>query len=85
MTCSSRAGFDAHIVEQAPKFAEIGAGIQLAPNALRVLEGLGVAADVHDLAVRPRNVVFMHADTGRHLTTVDFGEPSWPDTAARTA
>lgn len=71
----ARAGFDAHIVEQAPEFAEIGAGIQLAPNALRVLEGLGVAADVHDLAVRPRNLVFMHADTGRHLTTIDFGEP----------
>ncbi|MFI1379911.1 FAD-binding protein [Embleya sp. NPDC020886] len=28
----ARAGFDAHIVEQAPEFAEIGAGIQLAPQ-----------------------------------------------------
>ena len=38
----ARAGFAAHIVERSPEFGEIGAGIQLAPNALRILDGLGV-------------------------------------------
>lgn len=70
----ARAGFDAHIVEQAPEFGEIGAGIQLAPNAIRVLGGLGVLPEIDKLAVRPRNVVFMHTDTGERLTTIDFGE-----------
>jgi salicylate hydroxylase len=71
----ARAGFPAHIVEQAPQFAEIGAGLQLAPNALRVLDDLGVLPDLDRHAVRPRNLVFMHADTGQHLTTVDLGDP----------
>ena len=71
----AQAGFDAHIVERSPEFGEIGAGIQLAPNALRVLDGLGLLPELSALAVRPRHLVFMHADTGRHLTTVDFGAP----------
>jgi 3-hydroxybenzoate 6-monooxygenase len=70
----ARAGFPAHIAEQSPEFGEIGAGIQLAPNALRILDGLGVLAELAALAVRPQHLVFMHADTGRHLTTLDFGE-----------
>ena len=71
----ARAGFAAHIAERSPEFGEIGAGIQLAPNALRVLDGLGVLPELAALAVRPRRLVLMHADTGEHLTTVDFGEP----------
>jgi salicylate hydroxylase len=71
----ARAGFAAHIVERSPEFGEIGAGIQLAPNALRILGGLGVLPELAALAVRPRHLVLMHADTGEHLTTVDFGEP----------
>src|SRR5579871_4216212 len=71
----ARAGFAAHVVERSAEFGEIGAGIQLAPNALRILDELGVLPDLAALAVRPRRVVLMHADTGKHLTTLDFGEP----------
>jgi salicylate hydroxylase len=71
----ARAGFPAHIVERSPEFGEIGAGIQLAPNALRILDELGVLPELAAQAVRPRRVVFMHADTGRHLTSLEFGEP----------
>jgi 3-hydroxybenzoate 6-monooxygenase len=71
----ARAGFPAHIVERSAEFGEIGAGIQLAPNALRILDGLGVLPELAALGVRPRHLVLMHADTGEHLTTVDFGEP----------
>jgi len=71
----ARAGFTAHIVERSPEFGEIGAGIQLAPNALRILGGLGVLPELAALAVRPRHLVLMHADTGDHLTTVDLGAP----------
>jgi 3-hydroxybenzoate 6-monooxygenase len=69
----AQAGFASHIVEQSPEFGEIGAGIQLAPNALRILDRLGVLPELDALAVRPRHLVFMHADTGQHLTTLDFG------------
>lgn len=37
-----RAGCEVTLVEQAPRFAEVGAGIQLAPNATRVLRRLGL-------------------------------------------
>jgi salicylate hydroxylase len=69
----AQSGIPVHVVEQAAEFSEIGAGLQLAPNALRILEELGVRPAVEALAVQPRNLVFMHADTGRHLTTVEFG------------
>jgi salicylate hydroxylase len=70
----ARAGFTAHVVERSAEFGEIGAGIQLAPNALRVLDSLGVLPELSGLGVHPGHLVLMHADTGRHLTTVDFGE-----------
>jgi len=71
----ARAGFAAHIVERSPEFGAIGAGIQLAPNALRILDGLGVLPELMAPAVRLGHLVLMHADTGEHLTTVNFGEP----------
>jgi 2-polyprenyl-6-methoxyphenol hydroxylase-like FAD-dependent oxidoreductase len=71
----ARAGFGAHIVERSPEFGEIGAGIQLAPNALRILDGLGVLPELSALAVRLRRVVLRHADTGEQLTTINFGAP----------
>jgi salicylate hydroxylase len=71
----ARTCFAAHIVEQSPAFGEIGAGIQLAPNALRILDRLGVLPELAALAVRPRRLVLMHADRGQHLTTLSFGEP----------
>jgi salicylate hydroxylase len=70
----ARAGYPAHVVERSPEFGEIGAGIQLAPNALRILDELGVLPDLAAAAVRPRRLVLMHADTGSPLTTLDFGE-----------
>ena len=60
----ARAGCTAHIVERSPEFGEIGAGIQLAPNALRILDGLGVLPELAELAVRLRHLVLMHAETG---------------------
>src|ERR1041385_4283997 len=69
------AGFAAHIVRRAPGVGEVGAGSPLAPNALRILDGLGVLPELMAPAVRLGHLVLMHADTGEHLTTVNFGEP----------
>src|SRR5438874_13496710 len=47
----ARKGFAVRVLEQAPEFREIGAGIQLGPNIFRALERLGlkeaVLADAH--------------------------------------
>lgn len=63
------------VLEQAPEFGEIGAGIQLAPNATAVLDKLGVLDEVSKHAVFPKRLVLMDAITGQELTSLDLGEP----------
>src|SRR5690349_4569177 len=43
-------GFEAEVYEQAPALLDVGAAIAIWPNALRVLERLGLAATIHDHA-----------------------------------
>jgi salicylate hydroxylase len=62
-----------HILEQDAEFGEIGAGLQLAPNALRVLDWLGVLQQVYRAALLLREQVFMNAMTGVRVYTLDFG------------
>ncbi len=47
----ARKGFRSLVLEQAPQFGEIGAGIQIAPNAWHALDALGVGALVKKEAV----------------------------------
>jgi 3-hydroxybenzoate 6-monooxygenase len=67
-------GRSVHVIEQSSEFKEIGAGIQLAPNALRMLRRLGVRDRVMRDVVRPRQAVLMNAVTGEQITSLDFGE-----------
>jgi salicylate hydroxylase len=48
-----QAGFDVHVYEQARTVSEVGAGIQVSPNASRVLHGLGLEDDLAAMGVRP--------------------------------
>jgi salicylate hydroxylase len=41
-----RAGIDVQVYEQAQQLAEVGAGVSLAPNGLRMLERLGVSEGI---------------------------------------
>jgi 2-polyprenyl-6-methoxyphenol hydroxylase-like FAD-dependent oxidoreductase len=47
----ARKGWRSVVLEQAPQFGEIGAGIQIAPNAWHALDALGVGALVKREAV----------------------------------
>lgn len=62
------------VLEQAPVFSEVGAGLQLAPNALRALDELGLLDEVYKYAVFPRRHVFMDAIAGKELSGIDFGQ-----------
>ena len=42
-----RAGVDARVYEQAPRFDRIGAGIQMMPNSMKVLRTIGVEERVN--------------------------------------
>ncbi|MET1074358.1 MAG: FAD-dependent monooxygenase [Umezawaea sp.] len=70
---AARRGLPAHVLEQAPVFGEIGAGLQMGPNASRALDALGVLDDVLPLAVRPSAGVLRDAVSGRVLTRLDLG------------
>ena len=59
-----------------PRIRRDRRGLQLAPNALRVLDGLGVLPELAVLGVHPGHLVFMHADTGSI-------SPRWTSAAVR--
>jgi 3-hydroxybenzoate 6-monooxygenase len=67
-----RQGFDVTVLERAPEFAEIGAGLQLAPNATRALRTLGVLDSIVELGVLPDRLVLASALTGDELTHLDL-------------
>lgn len=56
------------MVEQAEAFREAGAGIQLAPNAMRVLEDLGVGGAVVAQASRPQAIEVRNRGGGKIVT-----------------
>ncbi len=65
---------DVWVLEQAPQFGEIGAGLQLAPNALAALDFFGVLDKVYEHAVFPKRLVLRDAYTGDELGALDLGD-----------
>lgn len=53
----SRKGYATHVLEQAPEIREIGAGIQMPPNAFKAFESLGVLDAIQNLAAYPERLV----------------------------
>ena len=51
----ARFGIEAVIYEQAQAFLRVGAGIQMSPNAMRVLRGLGLEEAVRANAFQPES------------------------------
>ena len=64
-------GFEVHIYERAGELGEVGAGLQLGPNAVKVLRALGIEARLRVLACEPTNIVSVAWDDA-HLR---FREP----------
>ncbi|AXG79524.1 FAD-dependent monooxygenase [Streptomyces paludis] len=59
-----RAGVDCEVYERTPAFGRIGAGIQLAPNATRLLHQLGLADPLSRVAVRSTAIEVRSGETG---------------------
>ncbi|MSQ70010.1 MAG: 3-hydroxybenzoate 6-monooxygenase [Betaproteobacteria bacterium] len=69
----ARRNIPAHLFETATEFKEIGAGIQLGPNAFRMFDHLGVLEQMNNWAVLPDNIIFRDALTGEELIRVPAG------------
>ena len=59
----ARAGAAVTVYEQAPAFARVGAGIQMGPNAVRILRHLGLESTIRATAFQP--VSAFASQTGR--------------------
>jgi 2-polyprenyl-6-methoxyphenol hydroxylase-like FAD-dependent oxidoreductase len=62
-----QAGFEVEVYEQAPELTEVGGGINMAPNATRVLRGLGLAKGLDREGVRPLGTHQRRWQDGRTL------------------
>jgi salicylate hydroxylase len=67
-------GYVVRLFEQAARIEAAGAGIQLSPNATRILDQLGVLDRLLPAAVRPDAVVLKDAGTLRVLASVPLGD-----------
>jgi salicylate hydroxylase len=70
-----RAGFDVHVYEQASALGEVGAGVQVSPNASRILHRLGLAAELARTGVKPLAWHQRRWDDGRTLLRAPLAEP----------
>jgi salicylate hydroxylase len=62
------------ILEQSERLEETGAGIQLSPNAARVLIDLGLESRLRSLAVAPTALRVLSASSGREIVRMPLGE-----------
>src|SRR5690349_667483 len=62
-----QAGFDVDVYEEAPELTEVGGGINMAPNATRVLRRLGLAEGLDREGVRPLGTHQRRWQDGRTL------------------
>jgi 3-hydroxybenzoate 6-monooxygenase len=70
----ARHGIPSLVLERAPELAEIGAGIQLGPNAFHALDALGVGDDARAVAVYIDRLRLMDATTAEEIVHIDLGE-----------
>lgn len=68
----TRAGLRVRVLEQAPEFGEVGAGLQIAPNCTRILRDWGLLDEAVSLGVLPRRIVMRDAVDGEVLTWLDL-------------
>jgi salicylate hydroxylase len=66
--------FEVAIYERNPHLGEVGAGLQLSPNAMHVLQELGIADEVKAKAFSPDSAVMRHYQTGKPYFRVPLGD-----------
>ena len=66
----ARKGFRSVVLEQAPQFGEIGAGIQIAPNAWHALDALGVGRLVKKEAVFIEHLLMFDGVSGEKVIDI---------------
>jgi 3-hydroxybenzoate 6-monooxygenase len=71
----ARKGFSSIVLEQAPELGEIGAGIQIGPNAFHAFDYLGVGDAARAKAVYIDHLVLMDAMRDERIAAIPLDEP----------
>lgn len=69
-----REGYRVKVIEQSAHIGEIGAGIQLSPNAFAACDALGVGAQLRAKAVYTEEMVMFDAIDARRVIGISLGE-----------
>ncbi|WP_395664784.1 FAD-dependent monooxygenase [Methylocella sp.] len=70
----AQAGWRVSLYDRAPVLAEVGAGLQLSPNATRVLRRLGALPALRGAALEPEAVRIRRARDGASLAVMPLGD-----------
>ena len=77
----AKRGAVVRVLEQAPEIAEVGAGLQISPNGVAVLDALGVGAQARARSHASRAVRLIDGPSGRDVALLDLAEDA-PDGSA---
>jgi salicylate hydroxylase len=69
-------GHQVTVLEQSAELDEVGAGLQLSPNGMRVFEALGVSARVEKDAFRPRSQELRFGKGGQRILSIPLRDAS---------
>jgi len=69
-----RAGHEVVVFEQAARFGRVGADINLTPNAVRALDGIGIGAALREHGARPSARVSRTFDTGEETSRLPMSD-----------
>lgn len=70
----NRKGLRVRVLERAPEFGEVGAGMQIAPNCTRILDEYGLLDEAKQLGVLPEAMVMKDAVDASELTRIDLAD-----------
>jgi salicylate hydroxylase len=68
------AGHEVTILEKASRFARVGADVNLTPNAVRALDGLGIGDALRKTAARPTHRISRDWDTGLETSRIEMAD-----------
>lgn len=71
--CLARRGFRVEVFERSISADTSGAGLQISPNALSILEDLGLGRQLRRLAVSPQAIRMLAAGNAGHIKTIPLG------------
>jgi salicylate hydroxylase len=71
--CLARSGWRVTLADREPELAEVGAGLQLSPNATKLLYALGLAHDLAAPATQPEFLIVNRGRDGRELKRARLG------------